>query len=101
MRGRAEVVWWWQRATFQALRCFYAARSYLAAGKPLEALGLFQRTAERAGQAEAAWDDLERPSLDALAELDSLKAQCQVAPPPTPCCIPLFACHSVPTLTIV
>ncbi|BDA49634.1 Signal recognition particle subunit SRP68 [Coccomyxa sp. Obi] len=66
-----------KRATFQALRCFYAARSYLASGKPLEALGLFQRTAERAGQAEAAWDDLERPSTEALAELASLKAQCQ------------------------
>ncbi|KAK9904768.1 hypothetical protein WJX75_002167 [Coccomyxa subellipsoidea] len=66
-----------KRATFQALRCFYAARSYLAAGKPLEALGLFQRTAQRAQQAEAAWDDLERPSTDALAELNALKTQSQ------------------------
>lgn len=69
-----------QRATFQALRCFYAARSYLAAGKPLEALGLFQRTAQRVQEAGAAWDDLERPSTAALAELDALQAQSQVRP---------------------
>ncbi len=70
-----------QRATFQALRCYYAARSYLVAGKPLEAQGLFQRTAQRVQQAEAAWDDLERPSTEDLAELEALKAQTQVCAP--------------------
>ncbi len=62
-----------QRATLQAARCFFVGRSYLAAGKPLDAHGLFERTAERVRQAQAAWDDLERPDAAAQAQLDALQ----------------------------
>lgn len=53
-------------------------RSYLAAAKPVEAHGLFERTLERVQQAQAAWDDLEHPDTDAEAELRHLKEQAQV-----------------------
>ena len=61
-----------------AVRCFYVARSYLAASKAVEAAGLFQRAAERAAQAEQAWDDLEHPDAAALADLAALKEQAVV-----------------------
>ncbi|CAL5220684.1 g2733 [Coccomyxa viridis] len=64
-----------QAATFAALRCFYVARSYLAASKAVEAMGLFQRTTERVAQAEQAWDDLEDPDAQALKDLQALKEQ--------------------------
>ena len=67
-----------QRATYQAVRALHTAQSYLAASKPLEAAALFQRTAQRAQQAEAAWDDLERPDADALRQLAALAEQAQV-----------------------
>lgn len=70
-----------QRATYQAVRAFHTAQSYLAASKPLEAAALFARTAERAQQAEAAWDDLERPDADALRQLAALTEQAQVGSP--------------------
>jgi hypothetical protein len=68
-----------QRATLQAARCFFVARSYLAADKPLEAHGLFQRTLLRVQQAQAAWDDLEHPDATALQELDTLTEQAQAS----------------------
>ena len=61
-----------------AVRCFYVARSYLAAGKAVEAAGLFQRATERVSQAEEAWDDLERPDAAALKDLEALKEQAVV-----------------------
>ena len=67
-----------QRATMAAVRCFYVARSYLAAGKAVEAAGLFQRTTERVSQAEEAWDDLEHPDTAALEDLEALKEQAVV-----------------------
>ncbi len=70
-----------QRATFAALRCFYVARSYLAASKAVEAMGLFQRTTERVAQAEQAWDDLEHPDAQALKDLQALKEQAVVSLP--------------------
>ena len=60
------------------MRAFHTAQSYLAASKPLEAATLFQRTAQRAQQAEAAWDDLERPDAAALRQLAALTEQAQV-----------------------
>ena len=70
-----------QRATYAALRCFYVARSYLAASKAVEAMGLFQRTTERVAQAEQAWDDLEHPDAHALKDLQALKEQAVASPP--------------------
>ncbi len=67
-----------QKASFQAARAFYTAQSYLAADKPSEAAALFERARERVSQAEAAWDDLERPDAAALADLTALAAQAQV-----------------------
>ena len=67
-----------QRATMAAVRCFYVARSYLAAGKAVEAAGLFQRATERVFQAEEAWDDLEHPDAAALKDLEALKEQAVV-----------------------
>ena len=71
-----------QRSTFAALRCFYVARSYLAASKAVEAMGLFQRTTERVTQAEQAWDDLEHPDAQALKDLQALKEQAVVSGQP-------------------
>lgn len=67
-----------QRATLAALRCFYVARSYLAAGKAVEAMGLLQRTRERITQAEEAWDDLEHPDAQSLKDLQALQEQAVV-----------------------
>ncbi len=75
-----------QRATIAALRCFYVARSYLAASKAVEAMGLFQRTTERVAQAEQAWDDLEHPDAHALKDLQALKEQAVVSH----CTLPAF-----------
>lgn len=55
------------------------ARSYLAASKAVEAMGLFQRTTERVAQAEQAWDDLEHPDAQALKDLQALKEQAVVS----------------------
>lgn len=73
-------VFYLQRATFAALRCFYVARSYLATSKAVEAMGLFQRTSDRFSQAEQAWDDLEHPDEQALKDLQALKEQAVVRP---------------------
>ena len=62
-----------------AVRCFYVARSYMAAGKAVEAAGLFQRTTERVSQAEQAWDNLEHPDTATLRDLEALKEQAVVA----------------------
>lgn len=54
------------------------ARSYLAAGKAVEAMGLLQRTRERISQAEEAWDDLEHPDAQSLKDLQALQKQAVV-----------------------
>ena len=80
-----------QKASFQAARAFYTAQSYLAADKPAEAAALFERASQRVTQAEAAWDDLERPDAAALAALSALSAQAQV-------CVRAHCCPAAATV---
>lgn len=52
-----------QLAHYQAARCVYVAHSYLAAGKPSEALTLFQRTQVWGGPGGRGWLQLEGARL--------------------------------------
>lgn len=92
-----------QRATFAALRCFYVARSYLAANKAVEAMGLFQRTTKRIAQADQAWDDLEHPDPQALKDLEALKEQAVVSLPTicSPSSTDQLCCNRGPNANII
>ena len=63
-------------ADARARRAFWAARAFLAAGKHGLAAALFDRAAQRAGEAAEAHADTARPDAAALESLDALADAC-------------------------
>jgi hypothetical protein len=69
-----------QAAQSRALRCFYVAHAYLAAGRARDAYAVFERVGVRAAEARELYEDCARPEPAALSSLDELEERAQVSP---------------------
>eukprot|EP00884_Botryococcus_braunii_P007323 jgi/Botrbrau1/16592/Bobra.0068s0022.1 len=60
-------------ALYKAVRCFYVAQAYLAAGRASEAYAVFDRGVERAQAARDKQEECAHPDPEALTLLDTLE----------------------------
>lgn len=80
MDSWSTEAWGAQGALYKALRCFYVAHTYLAAGRAREAYAVFERAAERSREARARVEDCAPPDAEALALIDVLEERSLVRP---------------------